>query len=165
MENNRYEPTEVGVPQGGPISPTIFNIALNGIENKIMEVKGVFPIRFADDIIILSDTIDKLGQTKEVIIDFLKPLGLSLNEDKTTIRSIEEGVDFLGYNFREYPDPMRQKRYKLDVTKATKKGILLVKPAIKSVENFKTKIRYVFKKYKQAKAYSLIMALNPVIRG
>lgn len=42
--------TTVGVPQGGPISPTIFNMVMNGIESEIRKVKFCTPVRFADDI-------------------------------------------------------------------------------------------------------------------
>jgi RNA-directed DNA polymerase len=153
--------TETGVPQGGSISPTIFNIILNGIEEDILNEKGVFPIRFADDIIVFSDTIEKLEEVKNIISRFLKPRGLCLNEGKTKVGSIEQGVDFLGYNFREYP----QKQLRSNAKMLTKKGILLVKPSTHSIENFKNKINEVFKKYRRAKAYSLIIELNPIIRG
>lgn len=161
IENNKFFVTETGVPQGGSISPTIFNIILNGIEEDILNEKGVFPIRFADDIIVFSDTIEKLEEVKNIISRFLKPRGLCLNEGKTKVGSIEQGVDFLGYNFREYP----QKQLRSNAKMLTKKGTLLVKPSTHSIENFKNKINEVFKKYRRAKAYSLIIELNPIIRG
>jgi len=161
MENNKYNATEMSVPQGGSISPTIFNITLNGIEDKILAIKGVFPIRFADDIIVFSDTVEKLEKVKKIITEFLQPRGLNLNEEKTKVGSIKEGVDFLGYNFREYPQLHQRKNMRM----LTKEGKLLVKPSRQSVETFKQKINEVFKKYKRAKAYSLIMELNPIIRG
>ena len=43
---------DIGVPQGSIISPTLFNIALNGIEKEILTVRGCFPIRYADDLIV-----------------------------------------------------------------------------------------------------------------
>ena len=47
----------------------------------------------------------------------------------------------------------------------TKKGKVLIKPAEKSVENFKSMIREVFKTYKKSSAAKLILNLNPKIRG
>lgn len=38
-------PTEVGVPQGGPISPTISNIVLNGIGKVVSESVSLTPVR------------------------------------------------------------------------------------------------------------------------
>lgn len=81
-------PNESGTPQGGAISPTLFNMTLNGIEEEIMQVKGVFPVRFADDITVYSDTFDKLEKVKEIITEFLKPRGLILNEGKTVMCDI-----------------------------------------------------------------------------
>lgn len=60
MENLNYIDTTEGTPQGGIISPILCNIALNGIEEKIMATeglkKGISPgihlIRYADDMIV-----------------------------------------------------------------------------------------------------------------
>ena len=35
MENKRLFPIEQGTPQGGIISPTLANMALNGLENML----------------------------------------------------------------------------------------------------------------------------------
>lgn len=88
LEKGKLTNNESGTPQGGAISPTIFNITMNGIEKEIMQVKGVFPVRFADDITVLSDNIDKLEKVKEIINESLKPRGLKLNEGKTIMCDI-----------------------------------------------------------------------------
>lgn len=150
-----------GVPQGGPISPTIFNITMNGVDEIIMREKGTFPVRFADDILVLSNTKEKLEKVKENLIEFLKPRGLTLNEGKTMLKPIEEGVNFLGYNVKEYPTAPQVGWKRMP----TKKGKVLIKPAEKSVENFKSMIREVFKTYKKSSAAKLILNLNPKIRG
>lgn len=150
-----------GVPQGGPISPTIFNITMNGVEEIIMQEKGCFPVRFADDILVLSNSKEQLEKVKENLQEFLKPRGLTLNEGKTMLRTIEEGVNFLGYNIKEYPTPAKAGWKRMP----TKKGQVLAKPAEKSIENFKNMIREVFKTYKKSSAARLILNLNPKIRG
>jgi RNA-directed DNA polymerase len=161
LEGNVLTTNQSGTPQGGAISPTIFNITLNGIEEDIMQIKGTFPVRFADDITVYSDKIEKLEKVKEIIINFLKPRGLKLNEGKTKIADIKEGIDFLGYNIREYPDITRVGRK----GKPNKQGILLIKPAKKSIKSFKEKIREIFKKNKKSSASVLIINLNKTIRG
>lgn len=151
----------MGVPQGGPISPTIFNYVMNGVEDEIMKVPKTFPIRFADDIIVFSNEKINLEKAKEIIINFLKPRGLVLNEGKTEMKPIESGVDFLGYNIREYPDKTR-----IGIKgKPHKQGVILVKPSTKSIETFKLKIKGVIRELKNASAGRLITKLNPIIRG
>jgi RNA-directed DNA polymerase len=92
------------VPQGGPISPIIFNMVMNGIEKEILEIPRVFPVRFADDIQVSADGPEQLEKVKEIITKFLKPRGLVLNEGKTIMKPIELGFEFLGFQIREYPD-------------------------------------------------------------
>lgn len=41
------------------------------------------------------------------INSFLLEKGLKVDPDKTCVLSIEEGFDFLGFNFKEYPDIKR----------------------------------------------------------
>lgn len=162
LEKNQRTVDSSGVPQGGPISPTIFNIVMNGIEKAIMaEDKTVYPIRFADDIMLFGNTAEAVERMKEVIIAFLKPRGMKLNEDKTEVAEISEGMDLLGYTIREFNDPTRTgKKGRPD-----KKGILLIKPSKKAKLNFKAKISEAFKVHKKSSAYTLILKLNPIIRG
>ena len=77
----KYSETTLGVPQGGPISPTIFNIVMNGIEAEILKIKLCTPVRFADDIIVMARTNEQLENTLEQIKNFLKPRGLEINEE------------------------------------------------------------------------------------
>jgi len=169
MENGKagaIKPTE-GVPQGGPISPTLFNMVLNGVEEAIMEGDGAnaklvraFPIRYADDLLIAARTQSDLEKTKETLVEFLKPRGLEISEEKSTHATLEEGFDFLGFNIREYRDS-RPKNPKLK----GKLGTVLTKPGRKSIENFKAKVRKVLTLNKKVSAAQVIRLLNPIIRG
>jgi RNA-directed DNA polymerase len=100
-------------------------------------------------------------KTKESITEFLKPLGLTLNERKTTIAEIDEGVDLLGFNIREYPDITRT----YNPRQPTKKGIVIVKPSMKSIENFRLNVKTILKTLAKSKPGILIQKLNPYIRG
>jgi RNA-directed DNA polymerase len=108
MEELNYMETEEGTPQGGIISPTLCNIALNGIENLIKKANpskkgkspGVHVIRYADDMIITGKTQDIAIKNKNILAEFLAERGLQLNEKKTLITHIKEGFDFLGFNIR-----------------------------------------------------------------
>jgi RNA-directed DNA polymerase len=72
---------------------------------------------------------------------------LTLSEEKTKITHIEEGFDFLGWNYRKYD------------------GKLLIKPSKKNVKAFLKNIRETVKGNKTAKQENLIGLLNPKIRG
>ena len=43
-----FERTEIGMPQGGPLSPLLSNIMLNELD-KEMEKRGLNFVRYADD--------------------------------------------------------------------------------------------------------------------
>jgi len=86
-------------------------------------------------------------KAKEVITEFLKERGLTLSPEKTRIAHIDEGFDFLGWNFRKY------------------KGKLLIKPAEKNVLNHIRKIRKIIKESATARQRDLIGRLNPIIKG
>jgi len=161
LERHRLYPTEAGTPQGGICSPVMLNRALDGLEARLRTAfprqvwngqKQVCPkvnlIRFADDLLVTGETKALLEQEgKPVIEAFLRERGLELSPEKTVVRSIEEGADFLGQNLRKYH------------------GKLLIKPATKSIKAFLRKVRSVIKANKSAAAGSLICLLNPLIRG
>lgn len=151
----------MGVPQGGPISPTIFNCVTNGLDREVTKVKFCTPVRFADDILVLARTDEQLDEALENIKKFLGPRGLEINDKKTVKTDIETGFDYLGYNIREYADKTRtgKKGFK------NKKGIVICKPSKKSVASIKGKIKEIITKYAKTSAGVLIMKLNPLLRG
>jgi RNA-directed DNA polymerase len=108
MEELNFTDTIEGTPQGGIISPTLCNIALNGLEKQIANANpkkkgissGVHLIRYADDMIITSKSQETALKNKLILENFLKERGLQLNETKTLITHIKEGFDFLGFNIR-----------------------------------------------------------------
>jgi RNA-directed DNA polymerase len=85
---------EQGTPQGGCISPTLANIALNGIE-KIHNI-----IRYADDMVVILKPQDNADLIMTQITSFLEKLGLTINQEKTRLVSATSGFDFLGWHFR-----------------------------------------------------------------
>lgn len=105
-----------------------------------------------DDFIVTAGKLEYFDVLKPAIEQFLKERGIELNQEKTKIYKVEDGFDFLGFNFKKYK-----------TTRRVSKEIFLIKPAKKSIQKLKDKIKEIFKKYKNAVA--LISALNPVIRG
>ena len=83
----------------------------------------------------------------ELIKGFLKERGLELSTEKTQITHIDDGFDFLGWNFRKY------------------KGKLLIKPSKKAIDNVTRKVSGVIKRAKAWNQANLIDARNPIIIG
>lgn len=157
LEYSRLEPGEAGVPQGGVLSPTLANRALDGLEKALTDKTGSFLVRYADDFVITGKSVEQLEKAMDTVADFLKPRGLKVNVEKTKITRIEKGFDFLGFHFREYPDETR--------AKGEKKGIFLIKPTKNNVQKICRKISEIVKKYPSAEAGTIIKHLNPVMRG
>ncbi len=102
---DRLFPTDRGTPQGGIISPLLANMTLDGIEEllaaKFPRMKVHF-IRYADDFLVTAPTKEIAEEARGIIQEFLAERGLELSMEKTVITHIDEGFDFLGYNFRKY---------------------------------------------------------------
>ena len=139
-----------GTPQGGILSPLLANMALDGMEYVLKEHfkrKKVNFIRFADDFLVTAESQEVAEQCKEVIVDFLKERGLELSFEKTRIVHIDDGFDFLGWNFRKF------------------KGKLLIRPSRKAIAAITEKLSDIIKSAKAWTQDDLIKALNPVIQG
>ncbi len=153
-------PTEAGVPQGSPISPTLANMTLDGLERLLVDtfkprrVNGVIQnplvhmIRWADDFIVTGRSRALLEEdVKPLIESFLESRGLALSQEKTRITHIDEGFDFLGQTIRKYG------------------GKFLTKPSKQSVKALLTNVRRIIKRHRTASQVELIEHLNPLLRG
>jgi RNA-directed DNA polymerase len=146
-------PTTAGTPQGGICSPTLANLALDGLEQCIRQAAAPHTahfIRYADDFLVIAHERAVLEErVKPAIQAFLGARGLTLSAEKTVITSITDGVDFLGQHLRKYG---RQRK-------------LLITPAKKNVQRFLESIRqYIASSYHRTRE-ELVMGLNKKIRG
>ena len=97
---NKIEETNLGVPQGGPLSPLMSNIMLNELD-KELEKRGHRFARYADDIVILCKSKRSAERTLTNIIPFIEnKLFLKVNKEKTAVAYISK-IKFLGYSFYE----------------------------------------------------------------
>jgi RNA-directed DNA polymerase len=155
-----FQDTNTGTPQGGIISPTLANMALNGLESELWQHlrvtlgvrnanrQKVNVSRYADDFVITGASKELLENTvKPWVEQFLAKRGLVLSVEKTRITHIDDGFDFLGWNFRKYS------------------GKLLPKPSTKNVQAFYRNVRETVTANKSAKQKTLIRLLNPKLRG
>lgn len=94
----RFEETELGVPQGGPLSPLCANIILNELDREL-ERRGHKFVRYADDMVIFCKSKRAAERTLENLIPFIeKELFLKVNREKTEAAYVGK-VKFLGYAF------------------------------------------------------------------
>ena len=151
--SKRIFPTKAGTPQGGIISPTLANMVLDGLEeriNKALPRRGnrINFVRYADDFIVTAKEKWMLTDViRPLIEDFLKPRGLQLSEEKTLITHIDNGFDFLSQNMRKF------------------NGKLITQPTKNAVKRQADKLRSIIKDHNGKSTEQLIRRLNPVISG
>ena len=95
----KFEETERGVPQGGPLSPLLANVLLNELDREL-ESRGHRFVRYADDMLIFCGSRRAAERTLENITPYIgNRLFLKVNQEKTVV-SYVRGIKFLGYSFR-----------------------------------------------------------------
>lgn len=99
-ENGKETPSQIGTPQGGPVSPVLANILLNELDHEL-ERRGHRFTRYADDMMIFCRSKRAAERTLENIKPYIeRKLFLKLNEQKTKICHVTDPeLKFLGFGF------------------------------------------------------------------
>ena len=98
MIGQKFEETERGVPQGGPLSPILSNIMLNELDREL-ERRGLPFVRYADDCVIFCKSPRAAERVCESISRYIeKKLFLKVNREKTHVGSVN-GQKYLGHSF------------------------------------------------------------------
>ena len=99
LVGERLEPSEVGTPQGGPLSPLLANIVLHQLDLEL-ERRGHRFARYADDMIILIKSQRSGQRVMRSITRYLEQdLKLTVNLAKSKVAPVSE-CDFLGFRMR-----------------------------------------------------------------
>ena len=158
-----------GTPQGGVLSPLLANIVLNGMEQLLKDKfnRNVRLIRYADDFVVFSKREKIIVESKKLLQDFLKPIGLDFSNEKTrighTLIGPNPGLDFLGFNFRNHKVSVH---HGVKNTKGIKQNFKqITEPSRKSIKTHKEEIVALLRIYKNAPLSSVIEALSSKIRG
>ncbi|WP_079038289.1 group II intron reverse transcriptase/maturase [Streptomyces sp. NBRC 110028] len=160
LEGGKLSRTEEGTPQGGVISPLLLNIALHGMETAAGcqyiprgDAKKGSPtlVRYADDFVVMCHSKEEAQQVKGKLAAWLESRGLEFNEEKTSIRHLSEGFDFLGFSIR---------RFEKD-----EKSVTLTRPSKDAMRRARQRLRADTNDLKGANARALTARLNPFIRG
>jgi RNA-directed DNA polymerase len=119
------EPTELGTPQGGPLSPLLANVYLHAFD-VALTAAGYGLVRYADDFVIFARSESEATTALQLARDLLEgQLGLRLHPEKTRVVSVTHGFAFLGYHY--YGD--------------RKTGALRKEVRPKSVRRFRERVR------------------------
>ena len=142
MEDGVFEPTTIGTPKGGVVSPLLANIVLDRLDWQLHGAGYRF-VRYADDFVVLCQSRPQAQEAMELVRRVLEgELGLHLSPEKTQITTYGKVYDFLGFHLSVHSRRMRDK----------------------SVQKFKNKIRELTPRHHNLDG-SVIVKLNRVIRG
>ena len=93
------EATEIGTPQGGPLSPLLANILLDDLD-KELERRGHRFVRYADDLLILVRSHRAGERVMASVTRYLtRTLKLVVNTQKSRVVKTDN-CEFLGFTFR-----------------------------------------------------------------
>ncbi|MEV0566881.1 group II intron reverse transcriptase/maturase [Dactylosporangium sp. NPDC050588] len=162
VDQGQLTPTDEGTPQGGVISPLIFNVALHGMATAAgtrwrwdprrgcdAAVPGTpVVVVYADDLVALCDSREETFAVKTRLVSWLAERGLTFNEDKTRVVHLSEGFNFLGFTVRRYGDKK-----------------LLTTPSKDAVKRIKARLAAEVRALRGANAAAVLRAINPIVRG
>ena len=132
--NKRFEETQIGLAQGGNLSPLCSNIMLNELDNEL-ERRGIRFVRYADDIMLFARCKRSAARIMAHILPFIEnKLKLRVNKEKTKVAYIGH-VKFLGYGFY----PSKGSKIKL---KVHKKSIIKMKERVREITSRSRGISY-----------------------
>jgi RNA-directed DNA polymerase len=129
-EDGAVQDTTSGTPQGGILSPLLSNLALSVLDEHAVQAWQAMGtvsqrhdrrqrgeatwrlVRYADDFVVMvAGTRAHAEALTDEVAAVLATMGLRLSEAKTSIRHIDEGVDFLGFRIQRHQQRGSQRRY------------------------------------------------------
>jgi len=161
-KHQRHRTTK-GLPQGGIISPTLANMALDGMEGMLTTYFHHSPeckdrskiafVRYADDFIVAGADKRMLERdVRSLLANFLQERGMKFSARKTRITPLTEGFDFLGCHL--VAETSLFGGYRLRIT-----------PAAKGVHKLLDAVRKAIQARPTASPGELVQAVNPIVRG
>jgi RNA-directed DNA polymerase len=174
-ETGNREDTPTGTPQGGILSPLIFNVAMSVLDEHLQapwkpggamatvskrarrRAQGLPNwriVRYCDDFAVLvHGTKADVEALREEIADVLATLGLRLSPAKTPTVHMSEARDFLGFRIQ-----WKRKR-------GTAKWYVYTYIADRPIRSVKAKIRALTRRLSQQNPTYVLIRLNQIMRG
>lgn len=174
LYGGEVSPTTSGVPQGGPVSPLLMNVALHGMEQVVAEsyrsgTSRPQLIRYADDLVVLHPDLAGVQAARATLEDWLRGIGLELKPSKTRLtRTLtpyegQVGFDFLGCTVRQYRVGRTHCGKGYDGQPLGFKT--LITPSKEAVDRHVRTLGDLVRKHRTVTQDDLIDRLNPRIRG
>ena len=146
MNQGKYEPTDVGTPQGGNLSPLLSNIMLNELDYEL-DNRHLNFVRYADDVVIVLKSKAAATRVMYSVTSWIeRKLGLKVNATKTKVTPPSK-LKYLGFGF--WND----------------KGEWKARPHEDSVERLKRKLKALCKRKWSVDLTYRINKINAVSRG
>jgi Retron-type reverse transcriptase len=167
--------TLTGTPQGGILSPLIFNVAMSVLDEhlhgpwqqggamstsgrRVVRKRNSRPnwrvIRYCDDFVVLVDGCrSDVEALHEEIARVLTPMGLRLSPAKTRVVHMSEGFDFLGFHIQ-----WRRKT-------GTSQWYVYTFIADRPIRSLKDKIRALTNRTSQQDPRAVLIRLGQIMRG
>jgi RNA-directed DNA polymerase len=161
-----------GTPQGGILSPLLSNLALSALDEQFARAWQAMGtesqrhkrrrrgeatwrlVRYADDFVVMvAGTRTHAQALNDEVAAVLATMGLRLSEAKTSIRHIDEGVDFLGWRIQRHQQRGSTRRY------------VYTYPSKKALAAVKAKVRALTKAMRNQPLRVLLHRLNFMLRG
>jgi len=174
-ETGDREDSLTGTPQGGILSPLIFNVAMSALDEHLhrpwkpggsmhtgylrsrRRVQGLPRwriVRYADDFVVLvHGTQADAENLRADVAQVLAPMGLQLSAAKTQVAHMSDGFDFLGFHIR-----WKHKR-------GTNKWHVYTFIADRPIRSVKAKIRALTNRTSQHDPGAALTRLNQIMRG
>ena len=143
LPDGSREPTPLGVPQGGPLSPLLANIVLDPLDKELERRRHHFA-RYADDFIIQVKSAKAAERVMGSVTNYVeKTLGLTVNRTKSKSGKLSEST-FLGFQISA-----RGK----------------VKWSVKALHRFKQRVREITKRNRGQNVQTVIRELRRYVQG
>jgi len=155
-ERGQVVPTQVGVPQGSPISPLYSNIYLNLLD-QLWHRRG-YPAklgatlhRYADDAILVCRSSPQPAHAAFEAI--AKRMDLTLNRDKTRVTRVTDGFDCIGFHFVKRKSP------------SSGKNTIYTFPAKSAQQKIRNRLKYLTSRRAPITPKEFVEMVNPIVMG
>jgi RNA-directed DNA polymerase len=165
-ETAEAEPTEMGTPQGGPLSPLLANVYLHAFDLRMVQ-GGYGLVRYADDFVIFARSQSEAEAALELARGVLEgDLGLVLHPEKTRVVSVAQGFEFLGFHY--FRDPKTETMQKVVRQKSVHRFRAAIRqrtPRLRGQRRPKPKHMTRPRLAKNRRVRAVIGAVNDYLRG
>jgi RNA-directed DNA polymerase len=165
-ETATVEPTELGTPQGGPLSPLLANVYLHRFDTAMGQA-GYGLVRYADDFVIFAKSEGAATAALTLARQVLEgELGLRLHPEKTRVVSVAHGFEFLGFHyFRDPETGQLRKAVRAKSARRFRETIRRLTPRLNNQRKVKARKVTPQRLAKNQRLRTIVRDLNQFLRG